>query len=127
MGERLLKWVVLLLVAMGGGAHAEKPAKIPVAMGAWTGPHAGTFKSGVRSGVAKDCVVTRAEKARVIIEGEVKEGENNHFTVQVIVKSAKTKEIVESREYSFSKPQVSQAQSHRMGRDVTEIARRAPE
>ena len=43
------------------------------------------------------------------------------------MKSPKTNEIVESKEYSFSKPELSQAQSHRLGRDVFEMARRAPE
>jgi hypothetical protein len=121
---------VAFLLAVGVGAapaQAEKPPKIPVAFGAWTGPHAGSFKSGVRSGVAKECAVVRAEKARVIIDGEVTETEPKHFKLRVIVKSPKTNDIVESREYTFSKPEVSQGQSHRMGRDVFEIARRSPE
>lgn len=128
IGSRLARWIVMFLVVGAGlvGARAEKPARIPVAMGTWTGSHASRFKSGVRSGVSKDCVVVRAEKARVIIDGEVTEADKK-FTVRVIVKSPKTNDIVESREYSFSKPEVSQAQSHRMGRDVTEIARRSPE
>jgi hypothetical protein len=114
---------LLLLV---GAAHAEKPPKIPVAMGTWKGPHAGTFKSAVRSGVSKDCVVTKAAKARVVIEGEVTEAEKG-FKVMVILKSPKTNEIVESREYKFAKPQVSSGMAKKMGHDVTEIAMRSPE
>jgi hypothetical protein len=128
-GLRLVMHAALFILVIGAGmvgARAEKPPKIPVAMGTWTGPHAGTFKSAVRSGVSKDCSVVKANKARVIIDGEVTEAEKG-FTVHVTVKSPKTNEIVESREYSFSKPQVSQAQTHKMGHDVTEIARRAPE
>jgi hypothetical protein len=127
MTLRSLKMVVLLLIAMGAAvAHAEKPAKIPVALGKWTGPHAGTFKSALRSGLSKGCVVVRAEKARVIIEGEVS-AEDKPIKVHVILKSPKTSDIVESREYTFSKPSVSQAQSNKMGREVTEMASRAPE
>jgi len=124
-----VKWV-LLIAAIGFGAvsaRAEKPPKIPVALGKWTGPHAGSFKSALRSGLAKDCVVVGAAKARVIVDGEVTSADEKHFTVRVIVKSPKTNDIVESREYSYSKPALSQAQSHKMGRDVTEIARRSPE
>jgi hypothetical protein len=108
-----------------GGARADKPARIPVAFGQWTGPHAGTFKSGLRGGLAKECVVVKAEKARVIIDGEV--SGDKTFKVRVVVKSPQTKDTLESKEYSFSKPSVSEAQSHRMGRDVAEIARRAPD
>jgi hypothetical protein len=128
MGSKALRVLALILATavLGTAAHAEKPVKIPVAFGTWTGPHAGRFKSGVRSGVAKDCVVVRAEKARVIIDGEVSSEDNKHFKVRVMVKSPKTNELVETKEYSFSKPQLSQAQSHRLGRDVFEIARRAP-
>jgi hypothetical protein len=106
---------------------AEKPPKIPVAMGKWTGPHAGSFKSAVRGGIAKDCAVVRADKARVVIEGEVTEKENKHLTVRVILKSPKTSEVVESKEYEFAKPNVSHGMSQKMGRDVFEMARRAPE
>jgi hypothetical protein len=124
---RSLKMVVLVWIAMGAAvAHAEKSPKIPVAFGKWTGPHAGTFKSALRGGVSKGCVVVRAEKARVIIEGEVS-AEDKRIKVRVILRSPKTSDIVESREYTFSKPSVSQAQSNKMGREVTEMARRAPE
>src|SRR5689334_16743298 len=119
-------WMILLVMLLGL-ARAEKPPRIPVAMVSWTGPHAATFKSAVRNGVSKDCVVTKAAKARVIIDGEVAEKEKGGFTVHVIVKSPKTNEIVESREYSFAKPQVSSGMSHKMGHDVVEIAKRSPE
>jgi hypothetical protein len=127
MALRSLKMVVLLWIAMGAAvAHSKKPPKTPVAFGKWTGPHAGTFKSALRRGVSKGCVVVRAEKARVIIEGEVG-AEDKPIKVRVILKSPKTSDIVESREYTFSKPSVSQGQSNKMGREVTEMARRAPE
>jgi hypothetical protein len=124
--SRSLMSIVALLMLLAG-ARADKPPKIPVAMGTWTGPHSGTFKSAVRNGVAKDCVVTKATKARVVIEGEVSEKEKGGFTVRVVVKSPKTNDIVESREYSFPKPQVSSGMSHKMGHDVVEIAKRSPE
>jgi hypothetical protein len=111
----------------GAWARADNAPKMPVAFGKWTGPHAPHFKSALRSGLAKDCVVVRAEKARVIIDGEVTEKDNKHFVLRVMVNSAKTKELVESKEYTFSKPDASQAQSRKMGHDVFEIARRTPE
>jgi hypothetical protein len=127
MLSRHLKSIVLLAVLlMGNAARAGKPPRIPVAMGTWSGPHAGTFKGAVRSGMSKDCVVTKPDKARAIIDGEVSEGEKG-LKVRVIVKSPKTSEVVESREYSFAKPQVSAGMSKKMGHDVGEIAKRAPE
>jgi hypothetical protein len=127
MTLRLARMVVLLVVAaFAVVAHAEKPAKIPVAFGKWTGPRAGTFKSAVRNGIKKGCVVVRPDKARVIIEGEVS-AEDKPIKVRVILKSPNNQEIVESKEYTFYKPTVSQGQSNRMGREVTEMAGRAPE
>ena len=126
MAFRLRAIVVLLVVALGAVmAHAEKPAKIPVAFGKWTGPHASTFKRALRNGVKAGCVVVRADKARVVIDGEVS-ADDKPIKVRVILKSPQTQEIVESREYTFSKPSVSQAQSNRMGREVTDMAQRAP-
>jgi hypothetical protein len=116
----------LLVALMSGGAHAEKPAKIPVAFGKWTGPHASTFKSALRNGVRKGCAVVRADKARVVIEGEVS-ADDKPIKLRVVLKSPRSGDIVESREYTFSKPTVSAAQSKRMGREVTEMAQRAPE
>jgi hypothetical protein len=118
-----------LLIAVGlgaGAARADKPARIPVAFGSWKGPHANTFKSGLRRGIAQDCVVVSPQKARVVLDGEVSE-KGKGFAVRVIVKAPKTNEIIESKEYPFSKPSVSAAQSKKMGRDVVEMARRAPE
>lgn len=125
----LIRLVLGCIVALFAGAvpaRAEKPPKIPVAIGTWTGPHANRFKSGVRSGAAKECAVVKKEKARVIVDGEVVE-QDKRWKVRMIVKSPKTDEIVESKEYTYSKPELSQAQSHRMGRDLFEMARRAPE
>jgi hypothetical protein len=127
MDLRPVKRVALLVIALAAPtAYAEKPPKIPVAFGKWTGPHAGTFKGAVRNGVSKGCVVVRPAKARVIIEGEVG-AEDKPIKVRVILKSPTNNEIVESREYTFNKPSVSAAQSRKMGRDVTEMAQRAPE
>jgi hypothetical protein len=123
--------VIALCTALFGlttrARGADKPPKIPVAMGKWTGPHAGSFKSSVRGAIGKDCVVVKADKARVVIEGEVTEKENKHLTLRVILKSPKTSEVVESKEYEFSKPSPSHGQAQRMGKDVFEMARRAPE
>jgi hypothetical protein len=125
--SRLVK-VALVLLALGGmAAAAEKPPKIPVAIGKWTGPHAGTFKSAVRSGIGKDCQVVKPAKARVVIDGEVTEGDDKKLTVRVLVKSPKTDELVQSKEYTFAKPNVSHGMSQKMGHDLTEIARRSPE
>ena len=71
MTWRSLSMVALLWGVMGIGAaavRAEKPQKIPVALGKWTGQHAVEFKSALRSSISKECVVVRAAKARVIIE-----------------------------------------------------------
>jgi hypothetical protein len=116
--------MTLLLMALP--ALAEKPAKIPVAFGAWKGPHASTFKSGLRRGLAKGCAVVARNKARAVIEGEVTEADKK-LTVRVTLKSPKSDEIIESREYSFAKPTVSAGMSNKMGHDVTEMAGRAPE
>lgn len=123
-----MRTFTMLVLLLGGAALADKPKpeRIPVAMGAWKGPHAGSFKSGVRSAIAKDCVVVKAEKARVIVEGEVTPSEDGKkVTVKVVIKSPKTNEIVESKEYS-TKPDPSVGQSKKMGHDLVEMARRAP-
>jgi hypothetical protein len=122
----LLRIAALLLVT-ASPAEAEKPAKIPVTLGNWKGPHANTFKGAVRRGVSKGCVVVKKDKARVVIDGEVTESSPNHFTVRVMVKSPKNDEIIESREYAYSKPNASGGQADRMGRDIVAIAQRAPQ
>jgi hypothetical protein len=133
IGSRAVTYVLMLFVVLGGAVaraeKPEKPEKIPVAMGTWTGPKASRFKSAVRSGIVavKECAVVRPNKARVIIDGEVKSEDDKHFAVHVTLKSPKTNDIVESRDYTFNKPEPSQNQSKKMGRDVTEIARRSPE
>ena len=125
MARRFATTWALLLVLLGA-AHAEKPAKVPIAFGKWTGPHASTFKSALRKGLQKGCVVVRAGKARVVIDGEVS-AEDKPIKLRVILKSPRSGEIVESREYTFAKPTVSSALANRMGREVTEMAQRAPE
>jgi hypothetical protein len=121
----LIKSLLLLLV-LASPARADKPAKFPVAFGAWKGPHAGTFKSALRRGLAKGCAVVARGKARALIEGEVTDN-NGKLSVRVVVKSPRTDEIVESREYAFAKPNVSAGMSSKMGREVTEMVSRAPE
>lgn len=106
--------------------RAEKPAKLPIAFGAWKGPSAGTFKSALRQALAKTCAVVPRGKARVVIEGEVRP-QDKGVSVRVSLKSPRSDEIVESREYSFAKPKVSAGQAGKMGREVTEMVGRAPE
>jgi ABC-type sugar transport system substrate-binding protein len=121
--------VVLALAAGSASAFAEKTEKIPVAMGSWKGPSANTFKGAVRRGLSKECAVVggkAAKTARVVIDGEVESSDPKHFVVRVIVKSPKSGEVVEQKEYKFSKASATQAQSDRMGREVSEIVRRAP-
>jgi hypothetical protein len=126
MARIWMRTFTMLVLLLGGAALADKPERIPVAMGAWKGPHAGSFKSGVRSAIGKDCVVVKAEKARVIVEGEVTPSEDGKkVTVKMVIKSPKTNEIVESKEYS-TKPDPSVGQSKKMGHDLVEMARRAP-
>jgi hypothetical protein len=121
-------FAIVMLSLLAFPALADKPALIPVTFGAWKGSHANTFKSGLRRGLAKakGCSVVPRGKARVVIEGEVTE-QNGKFSVHVSLKSPKNDEIIESREYSFSKPTVSDGQANKMGREVTEMAGRAPE
>jgi hypothetical protein len=126
MTHRLSKLAALLALGLALPALAEKPEKLPVAFGAWQGPRAATFKSALRRGLAKECNVVAPQKARALIEGVVSE-EDKKFSVKVIVKSPKTKEVVEQREYTFGKPSVSQAQANRMGREVAAMAKRVPE
>jgi hypothetical protein len=129
MTHRLSTKLAALLVAMGLALPvlAEKPEKLPVAFGAWQGPRAATFKSALRRGLAKECNVVAPKAARALIDGQVSSEDGKKFSVKVIVKSPKTKEIIEQREYTYSKPSVSQAQANRMGREVAAMARRVPE
>ena len=127
---KLLRWglvvaLLSLVVLAPSGAHADKPEKIPVAMGKWKGPHAAGFKSALRRGLAKYCTIGSAKKARAIIDGEETE-EGKKAKLTVIVRAAKTKEVVEQREYNFSKPSASAGQASKMGREVAEMAGRAP-
>ncbi len=120
-----LSWVIALVVLGFGAARAEKPEKLRVALGSWKGPHAGSFKSALRSSLGKDCVFVNATRARAVIDGEVSE-QGKRFSVRVIVKSAKTGEVVEQREFSFAGPSPSKHQSSKMGHDVAEMVQRTP-
>jgi hypothetical protein len=119
-----------LLVVVGSAsvaaAKAPPPPKVPAALGSWTGPSASRFKSALRHGLRKDCDIVSAKKARVLIEGVVSE-QGKGVVVRVTVKSQKDGEVIESREFPFSKPTPSQAQGDKMGSAIAEIARRAPE
>jgi hypothetical protein len=127
--ERVVKLLVVMAIFVLGlspfAARADKPEKIPVALGSWKGPSANTFKSALRRGLAKDCLVVGAKRARVVIDGEVSQ-EAKGFTVRVIVKSAKSGEVAEQREFPFAKANVSPAQSNRMGHAVADMVRHAP-
>ncbi len=121
--------VALLLLSSIGSARADKapkPPKIPVVFGTWTGPSAGTFKSAVRKGIAKDCIVVAKKKARVVIEGTA-EAQGKGAVVHVRVKAAKTDEIVETKDFTFARLSVSSGQAGKMGKAVAEIAGRSPE
>jgi hypothetical protein len=118
--------VVLFLAAVGATrARAEEWPKVPVALRAWTGPHAAAFKGRLKRGLAKGCTVVRPKAAQALIDGEVAP-RGKRFALRVIIKSSKTGELVESREYLLSKPTISRAQADRMGREVTDMARRVP-
>jgi hypothetical protein len=119
----LLSWAAV--AALAGAARAEKPEKIPVAIGDWKGPSASTFKSAVKSGIAKDCKIVGKKTARVIVDGEVTP-DGKGFQVRVIVKAAKSGEVAESHSFPFAKAKASKGQSAKMGKMVTEAARRAP-
>jgi hypothetical protein len=117
--------LALLFTGLGIAEKAEKPEKIPVALGSWKGPSAGSFKGALRRGLAKDCTFTKPKTARAIIDGEVTQ-EGKKFTVRVIVKAAQSGEVLEQREYPYSKPSLSQGQTNKLGREVAEMVRRAP-
>src|SRR5258706_9638066 len=127
MWFRVLSLPLLLTsIALGSdSASAEKPEKIPVALGSWKGPHAGSFKSALRRGLLKECVFVRAKAARVTIDGEVTE-QGKRFSVRVLVNSTKTGELFEQHTYSYARPTLSDGQSNKLGHDVAEVARRAP-
>ena len=121
-----MRHLSIALVLVGALAHAEKPEKVPVALGSWKGPSASTFKSALRRGLAKDCTFVKAKKARALIEGEVTSADGKKLSVKVIVKATTTGEVVEQRSYQFAKPSVSAAMASKMGREVADSARRAP-
>jgi hypothetical protein len=120
-----LALLLVVGIALTAAARPTAPDKIPVSFGSWTGPSARTFKSALRHGLRKDCTVVGAKTARVIIDGVVSE-QGKGVVVRVTVKSPKDGEIIESREFPFSKPTPSQSQGDRMGAAVVDMARRAP-
>lgn len=132
----LVLLLVSLTVAVGALALAPTPAlashsakpkadRTPVAFGSWKGPGASAFKSALRHGIAKECVVVGAKMARALIDGEVRP-QGKGVIVRVIVKAAKGGEVVEQREFTFARPRASKSQTDRMGRAVADMARRAP-
>ncbi|HEX2568952.1 MAG TPA: hypothetical protein VH877_05280 [Polyangia bacterium] len=119
--------VLALTSTSAVASHSEKSKadKTPVMFGSWKGPGASGFKSALRHGIAKECAVVGAKAARAVIDGEVRP-QGKGVVVRVIVKSAKGGEVVEQREFTFARPRASQSQVTRMGRAVSDMARRAP-
>jgi hypothetical protein len=111
--------------AVAARSEKAKADRTPVMFGSWKGPSARVFKSALRNGIAKECLVVGPKAARAIIDGEVRE-QGKGVVVRVIVKAAKSGEVVEQREFTFSRPQASRSQADRMGRAVADMARRAP-
>jgi hypothetical protein len=116
---------MILGLAAPAGAKATKPEKIHVAFGAWTGPGSGSYKSGIRTAIAKDCVFTPKKSARALIEGAVA-ADGKGSVLSLSVKAAQSGEVVESREFKSPKPSPSRALLNKIGRAVVEMANRAP-
>ena len=112
-------------LATTAAAKAPKPEKIRVAFGAWSGPGAGAFKSGLRSAIAKDCVIGGKKGARAIVEGVVAP-EAKGAVLRLAIKAAESGELVESREFHSPQPRPSHALLSKIGRAVVEMVRRAP-
>jgi hypothetical protein len=106
-------------------AKEEKPPKIPVAFGKWSGPSAGSFKASMRSTLNKSCVVVGKKKSRAYIEGVV-EPENKGAVLHLVVKASKNDEVVESRDFHSPRPTPSSGLGNKIGRAVVEMANRAP-
>ena len=104
---------------------APKVEKLPVAFGAWTGKGAGSWKGALRGKLNKECAFVGPKKARVLIEGTLTE-QGKGVTVRVVVKATKTGEIVETKEFSFPRPQASGPKAVKMAKAIVEITRRAP-
>jgi hypothetical protein len=122
----LIALVAPLLLASGPAAAKEpKPDKIPIAVGSWTGKYAGTFKSALRGSLGKDAKIVSAKTARVVVDGTVEE-KGKGALVTVIVKLPKSGEVLERRDFTFSKPSASKGQASKMGKMVLEAAKRAP-
>src|SRR5689334_21132612 len=121
--QRLVVKIALAVAFAALPGRTENPVNVPVADGRWKGPSASSFNSALRRGLAKDCVIVGAKRARAILDGEVVQ-DGKAFTVRVIVKSAKSGEVAEQREFPFAKASVSSAQANRMGRAVADMVRR---
>lgn len=125
--SRLAPLTLLILTCAAGEAtaKAQKPEKIPVAFASWTGPGAGSFKSGVRSALGKDCVIVGRKTARVVLEGVVA-ADGKGAVLHLTLKSGKTGEIVESRDFHSPRPQPARGLTQKIGRAVVDMAHRAP-
>jgi hypothetical protein len=130
--SRVGQWSVILAVALASATaaarpKAEKPEKIPVALGSWRGPSASAFKDALKHGLGKECKVVGAKSkgARALVDGTVEE-RGKGVVVRVVVKQPKTSEVVEQREFPFARPKPSRAQGDKMGKAVAAIARRVP-
>jgi hypothetical protein len=104
---------------------APKPDKVRVAFGSWTGKGAGTFKSGVRSVVAKGTVITNKKGARALIEGEVVPKDKG-VVFRLSIKAAQSGELIESREFPSPKPSPSRALLNKIGRAIVDMVQRVP-
>jgi hypothetical protein len=120
---------LVFLANLGATAFAKsaapKPEKEKVAFGAFTGPGAGSFKSGIRSIVAKACVITSKKSARALIEGE-STPKDKGVVFRLVIKGAQNGEVVESREFPSPKPSPSSGLVHKIGRAAVEMAQRVP-
>jgi hypothetical protein len=126
MTARLVLALTLVAAVPAAAADKEPVEKIPVTFGSWTGPSASSFKSALKKGLGKDFTMVSAKKSpRVIIEGTSTE-QGKGVVIRVIVKSPKSGEIIESREFTFSRPQPSGGTATKMIKATVEIVRRAP-
>ena len=115
----------LFVLIANDASAAPKPEKLPVAFGGWTGKGAGSWKSALRSRLNKECVFVGPKKARALIEGTITE-KGKGISLRIVVKAAKTGEIVETKEFAFSRPAASGEKAAKLARAIVEITRRAP-
>ncbi len=121
----MIALVLLTGFAREAAAKPPKPEKFKVAFGTWTGPSTGSFKSALRSALAKDCSFVGRKSARLIFEGVVAP-QGKGAVLSFTIKLARNDEIVESREFKCPRPTPNRAQANKFARAIVEMARRAP-